>query len=103
MQEGEKPIFTDPSKCLEELKWFYMDERYVPPDYWEELKKSLLSETMDSIAELGEDIGLLAKLRANTTDIDALGTIAKLIDLNLSMIRGYQDELASQRKAYELD
>jgi hypothetical protein len=103
MFEGEKPIFTDPSKYLEDAKWYRLDESFVVPDMWTEIKQALLNGTMESISEISEDIGFLTKLRSKETDIDALGSIAKLIDLNLTMIKGLQDELQSQRKAYQLD
>lgn len=102
MQEGEKPIFTDPSKFLEEAKWHYLDEYYTPPDSWEETMKAIIDDTVDSISELAEDIGFLVKIRSNTTNIDALGKMAQLIDLNQTMIKEYQDELISQKATYKL-
>lgn len=102
MQEGEKPIFFDPAKFLDEARQYHCDDHYIPPDPWEETMKALLAATVDSISELSEDIGFLSKIRPKMTDIDALGTIAKIIDLNLVMIKDYQDELKSQREAYKL-
>lgn len=100
MKEDVHPIFTDPSKFYEDVKWFHLDENYVPPDPWKGFMANLLDETVEDIAELAEDIGVLVRVRAKTTDLDTLGKIAKLIDLNQAMIKEYQDELASQKAAY---
>jgi hypothetical protein len=102
MQQGEKPIFMDPTKYLEEKKWFHLDETYTPQDPWPEVYRAIVAETIKSIAELSDDIGFLMKLRRNTTDLDALGKIAQIIDLNLSIIKDLHNELAEQRKAYKL-
>lgn len=102
MQEGEKPIFFDPAKFLDEARQYHCDDHYIPPDPWEVTMKALIAATVDSIAELAEDIGFLAKFRAKTTDLDALGKIAILIDLNQAMMRDYQNELISQKAAYKL-
>lgn len=93
-------------KTLEEWRWYKQDWEWEPPTPEQvdrEQCQVLIDCTIDSIAELAEDIGFLVKLRRGMTDIDALGKIAQLIDLNQTMIRDYQDELIGQKAAYKLD
>lgn len=100
MQDGVSSVFTDPSKFHEDVKWFHLDENYVPPDPWKRIMSALIDETVDGIAELADDIGALVRVRSKTADLDTLGKIAQLIDLNQAMIKGYQNELISQKDAY---
>jgi hypothetical protein len=96
MQEGQKPYPTN----IEEMRWWKLDEQWTPPTAEQqvaELTDALRQCVIDNIAELADDIGFLVKLRQGTTDIDALGKIAILIDLNQAMMREYGNELAGQK------
>jgi hypothetical protein len=95
MQEGQKPYPTN----LEEMRWWKLDENWQPPTAEQtenELREALMHCALDNISELAEDIGFLVKLRQGTTDLDALGKIAVLIDLNQAMMRGYRNELTQK-------